>query len=186
CLVGGVDDGSLSRQRRNGGGWQIPDYRSMFDELTSGRVPPVVPLYGPVPTNFDPGLGPAGQQLITVCSVAPTTDVELDHSSQRFIDEMMRAVAAVVPGLEDHMLWCDTLDVQFIERWIGKSGGAAVTSGQTPDQVGRYRPPQRTPIRGLYLCGDGAGARGVGTELATQSGSSCADLIVNERHYGMV
>jgi len=47
--------------------------------------------------------------------------------------------------------------------------------------VGVRRPSQRTPVRGLYLAGDGAGARGVGTELACQSGMDCGDLVAQDR-----
>ena len=183
CLVGGVDtSGAYSAQ----GAWEIPDYRAMFDELTAGRIPPIVPLYGPVPTNFDPSLGPRGAQLITVCTVAPTSDIALEHAPQRWLDGMIRAVEEVVPGLREHLMWIDTLDVSFIENWIGKSGGAAVTSGQTPSQVGIYRPPQRTPLRGYYICGDGAGGRGVGTELAATSGMLCSEMILKERHFGLI
>ena len=65
-----------------------------------------------------------------------------------------------------------------IEKWIGKEFGPAVSTGQTPDQVGRKRPPVYTPVRGLYLAGCNAGARGVGTELAATSAMECVDRIL--------
>jgi prolycopene isomerase len=75
-------------------------------------------------------------------------------------------------------VFIDTFSVEFIERWIGKDFGPAVSTGQTPDQVGRRRPTVHTPVRGLYLAGCNAGARGVGTELAAASAIECVERIL--------
>ena len=47
-----------------------------------------------------------------------------------------------------------------------------------PGQVGRDRLPVETPVPGLYLCGDGAGGRGIGTELAATSAMEVVDAIL--------
>jgi prolycopene isomerase len=172
AIVGGVGD-DVDLLHINEG-----DLRSMFKEVESGRVPSVVPFYCPVPTNFDPALAPPGHQLLTVCAVAPTTDVRLADPSAAWEEAMMRAIRRVVPGLDDHLLFVDRFSVEFIERWIGKEFGPAVSTAQTPDQVGRARPPVHTPIRGLYLAGCNAGGRGVGTELAASSAMECVDRIL--------
>lgn len=91
---------------------------------------------------------------------------------------MVRTLARVVPGLEEHALFIDRFSVAFIEKWIGKEFGPAISTGQTPDQVGRMRPKVHTPIRGLYMAGCGAGGRGVGTELAADSAMDCVDQIL--------
>jgi prolycopene isomerase len=172
CIVGGVGDGlDLSRA-------STEDMKTMFAHLTRGEVPPIVPFYCPVPTNFDPSLAPPGHQLLTVCAVAPTSDVKLTSPPAEWEAAMMRAIRRVVPGLDEHALFVDTFDVGFIESWIGKEFGPAVSTGQTPDQVGRLRPPVYTPLRGLYLAGCNAGARGVGTELAASSAMECVDRIL--------
>ncbi len=172
CIVGGVGDGvDLARVGAN-------DMKEMFAHLTRGEVPPIVPFYCPVPTNFDPSLAPPGHQLLTVCAVAPTSDVELRSPPAAWEEAMLRTIRRVVPGLDDHALFVDTFDVGFIESWIGKEFGPAVSTGQTPDQVGRMRPSVFTPVRGLYLAGCNAGARGVGTELAASSAMECVDRIL--------
>src|SRR5207249_1609729 len=91
---------------------------------------------------------------------------------------MLRTLARVVPGLEENALFVDRFSVEFIEKWIGKEFGPAVSTGQTPAQVGARRPPVWTPLRGLYLAGCGAGGRGVGTELAAASALECVDRIL--------
>lgn len=172
CIVGGVGDGvDLARVGTN-------DMKEMFQHLLRGEVPPIVPFYCPVPTNFDPSLAPPGHQLLTVCAVAPTSDVPLSSPPSAWVDAMMNAMRRVVPGMDRHTVFVDTFDVAFIEKWIGKEFGPAVSTGQTPDQVGRRRPPVRTPVRGLYLAGCNAGARGVGTELAAASAMECVDRIL--------
>ena len=172
CIVGGGGEGGdLASVGTN-------DMKEMFRHLTRGEVPPIVPFYCPIPTNFDPSLAPPGHQLLTVCAVAPTTDVALTSPPKVWEETMLRTIRRVVPGLDEHALFIDTFDVEFIESWIGKEFGPAVSTGQTPEQVGRRRPPVRTPICGLYLAGCNAGARGVGTELAAASAMECADRIL--------
>ena len=86
----------------------------------------------------------------------------------------------MIPELEENTIFCDTWSVQTLAKWIGKSSGSAITTAQTPDQVGYRRTPHETPVKGLYLAGDCAGpARGVGTELACQSGMDCGDLVAS-------
>jgi prolycopene isomerase len=174
CIVGGVGEGiDLASVGTN-------DMKDMFRCLTRGEIPSLIPFYCPVPTNFDPSLAPPGHQLLTVCAVAPTTDVRLTSPPRAWEETMLRTIRRVVPGLDDHTLFIDTFDVEFIESWIGKEFGPAVSTGQTPEQVGRLRPPVHTPVRGLYLAGCNAGARGVGTELAAASAMECTDRILDD------
>ena len=174
CIVGGVGDGvDLARVGTN-------DMKEMFAHLLRGEVPPIVPFYCPVPTNFDPDLAPPGHQLLTLCAVAPTSDVALTSPPAAWEEAMMRTIRRVVPGLDRHVAFIDTFDVSFIESWIGKEFGPAVSTGQTPDQVGKKRPPVYTPVRGLYLAGCNAGARGVGTELAAASAMECVDRVLTD------
>jgi prolycopene isomerase len=154
------------------------DLKSMFGAMVGGRVPAIVPFYCPVPSNFDPDLAPPGCQLLTVCAVAPTTDIALQDPGARWEEAMMAAMRRVVPGLDEATLFVDRFSVEFIEKWIGKEFGPAVSTGQTPDQVGPHRPPVYTPIRGLYLAGCNAGGRGVGTELAAASAMECVDRVL--------
>ncbi|CAN5696948.1 hypothetical protein BH11MYX4_BH11MYX4_42760 [soil metagenome] len=172
CIVGGVGDGiDLARVGTN-------DMKDMFAHLTRGEVPPIVPFYCPVPTNFDADLAPPGHQLLTLCAVAPTSDVALTSPPAAWEEAMMRTIRRVVPGLDEAAIFVDTFSVDFIESWIGKEFGPAVSTGQTPDQVGKRRVPVHTPVRGLYLAGCNAGARGVGTELAAASAMECVDRVL--------
>jgi prolycopene isomerase len=182
CIVGGVaqvDDVPDAHR------WTDVQFKQLFEDFLDGRVPKVVPLYGPIPTSFDPALAPPGRQLITACALAPTTDIDLEDAPKRWEDALVRSLEAVIPGLREEALFIDTAGVKFIEHWIGKEGGAAISTGQTPSQTGRRRPPVRTPVRGLYVCGDGAGGRGVGTELACASGIEAANEVFRDCDWGI-
>jgi prolycopene isomerase len=159
-------------------GVSTSDLKEVFGQVTRGEIPSVVPFYCPVPTNFDPSLAPPGHQLLTVCAVAPTSDVALSDPGPAWEEAMMRTIRRVVPRLDDHVVFIDRFSVDFIEKWIGKEFGPAVSTGQTPDQVGPARPPVYAPVRGLYFAGCNAGARGVGTELAAASAMECVDRIL--------
>jgi prolycopene isomerase len=159
-------------------GVSTADLKEMFASVTRGEVPPIVPFYCPVPTNFDADLAPPGHQLLTVCAVAPTSDVALRDPGPAWEEAMLRTIRRVVPGLDEEALFIDRFSVEFIERWIGKEFGPAVSTAQTPDQVGPRRPPVYAPLRGLYFAGCNAGARGVGTELAAASAIECVDRVL--------
>jgi prolycopene isomerase len=164
----------------------LDDFHALFADIEQGRVPKVVPIYCPIPTNFDPALAPPGMQLLTACAVAPTTDVAFADDEKAWIAAMLAAMDALVPGCRDEALFVDTMGVRALASWIGKLHGPAVSTGQTPDQVGGRRPGVRTPLRRLYVAGDAAGGRGVGTELAAQSAMECADAVLGDIAAGLV
>lgn len=182
CVVGGLARAGVPAPQS----WNPAQFREIFSEFERGRVPKIVPIYCPIPTSFDPSLAPSGHQLLTACALAPTSDVPLEDEPRRWEEALLDALEAAVPGIRDEAVFIDTMSVAFIERWIGKSNGPAVSTGQTPDQVGRRRPPVRTPVRGLYVAGDGAGGRGVGTELACASGIEAAVAISRDVEWGLI
>lgn len=182
CVVGsvtrdpGLDPWSMT----------LDDFRAMFQDVEQGRVPRVVPIYCPIPTNFDADLAPDGAQLLTACAVAPTTDVPFEDDERAWIAAMLDAMEELVPGCRDEALFVDTMGVKALASWIGKLHGPAVSTGQTPGQVGARRPGVRSPIGRLYVAGDAAGGRGVGTELAAASAMECVEAVLTDVAAGVV
>ncbi len=155
--------------------------RSTFNRMKEGVQGDLIPIYAPVPTNFDSDLAPKGCQIITAVAVAPTLNVPLKEGQDVWIRGMMNALHQMVPGLKKNVIFCDTWSVSTLANWIGKSNGSAISTGQRADQVRIHRPGHHTPVKGLYLAGDCAGmARGVGTELACQSGMDCGDMVAQD------
>jgi len=162
------------------------DIEDMYNDTLAGRIPRIVPLYCPIPTNHDPGLAPPGKQLLTLCCGAPTLDVNLMDPYSKWIDAMLEAFEDTWPEVKGNIEWIDTFDVKFIEHWNGKLHGPAISTGQTMNQVVDQRPSIRSPIRGLYFAGDCAGGRGIGTELAADSAMACADELVSDFHHNLL
>lgn len=176
CLTGGV----ALREGFDISKYTIEDMKRVYRKIEEGRIPDILPFYCPVPTNFDPSLAPEGMQLITACMVAPTTDIPLKDPPEKWNQVMMKGLEKLLPGLRENLLWVDFLPVKHSEKWIGKTGGPAISTAQCPGQVGERRHPVRLPVKGLYAAGDCAGGRGIGTELAADSAIECSFALISD------
>jgi len=174
CLIGGVSLQGLTLADLS-----IALMERAVSDIADGRISDPLAIYAPVPTNYDPTLAPEGRQLIVASIYGPTRPDPRDGPAL-WKERALRALAQVVPGLLDEMLFCEFVPVPGIGRWMGKSTNGAISNGQVPGQVGRDRLSVRGPLPGLYLCGDGAGGRGIGTELAAESGREAAEAIVRD------
>jgi len=61
-----------------------------------------------------------------------------------------------------------------------------ISTCQNTAQLGRPRHANETPLSDLFLLGDNAGGRGIGSELACRSGIQGADTISNAPHNGFL
>jgi phytoene dehydrogenase-like protein len=174
CLIGGVSLEGLTLRDLS-----LDLMRHTVDSIEQGRVSDPIAIYAPVPSNYDPQVAPPGRQLIIASIYGPVREDPADPPAV-WRERSLRALARVIPHLEEELMFVEFMPVPAIGRWMGKASNGAICNGQWPGQVGRDRLPVRTPIRGLYLCGDGAGGRGVGTELAAASGMEAAYSILAE------
>ncbi len=169
CLIGGVSlDGKTLADL------SLDLMHSTVDAIDAGRVSDPLAIYAPVPTNYDPSLGPG--QLIVASIYGPTCDDPADPAS-RWRDRALDAFRSIIPHLDDELMFVELTPIHAVGGWMGKHNRAAICTGQFPDQVGRARLPVATPVPGLYIVGDGAGGRGVGTELAAVSAMEVVDEI---------
>lgn len=163
CMIGGV-----SLQGHSLEDLDLAMLDRTLQDIAAGRLADPLPLYAPVPTNFDAGLAPPGCQLIVVSAYGPTT-ASPEDPPERWAEHCMAAMRRLIPDLDQHLIFSDFRAVPEIGAWMGKSTRAAICNGQTPDQVGPARLSVQTPVPGLFLVGDGAGGRGIGMELAADS-----------------
>lgn len=136
----------------------------------------------PIVSNIDPNLAPPGKQLICAGIGAlyggDYDKTECEDLILGYIQNIMKDKISI----KDHIEWIDILRPIELEQLFGEQGsiiGLAQQIGQVRDQ----RLDSRTPIKGLYHCGDdsGIGLFGIGTELAALSGQNCANLILKEK-----
>ncbi len=176
CLIAGISLNGLGLRDLS-----IDLMHRAVDDIAAGRVSDPLSVYAPVPTNYDPSLAPNGGQIIVASIYGPTCDHPVD-GPDRWKERALAAMASIIPGLEDELVFAELVPISGIGRWMGKRSRAAICNGQVPGQVGRDRLPVATPVDGLYLCGDGAGGRGIGMELAATSGMEVASAILDRAH----
>lgn len=176
CLIGGV-----SLAGKTLADLSLPLMRSAVDAIEVGRVSDPLAIYAPVPTNYDPSLAPGGGQLITASIYGPVCDDPVDPPAV-WRERSLAAMRAIIPHLDDELVFVEWTPIRAVGGWMGKSNRAAICNGQLPGQVGRDRLPVTTPVAGLYLVGDGAGGRGIGTELAASSAMEAVDAIARAAH----
>jgi prolycopene isomerase len=172
CIIGGISLSGLTLHDLS-----IDLMRRAVDRIDEGRVGDPLPVYAPVPTNYDPSLAPDGGQIIVASVYGPTREDPADPP-ELWKERALAAMASVIPGLLDEIEFVEFVPIAGIGRWMGKGSRAAIANGQVPGQVGRDRLPVQTPLEGLFLCGDGAGGQGIGTELAATSGRQTAAKII--------
>jgi prolycopene isomerase len=175
CLIGGVSLSGLTLADLS-----LDLMRSTVDAIGVGRVSDPLAIYAPVPTNYDPSLAPDGGQLIVASVYGPTCDDPSDPPA-RWRESALAAFRKIIPNLDDELAFVEWTPIRAVAGWMGKSNRAAICNGQFPGQVGADRLPVATPLSGLYIVGDGAGGRGIGTELAASSAMEAVDQIAWER-----
>ena len=131
------------------------------------------------PSNMDPSLAPEGKQLIVAiggCLYEPK------ENWPKWEERIMDAVEFTIPGIKQHIMWKDFL-TPGVYNSLGEVGAPLIGIAQSYDQVGKNRPSSISPVEGLYYvgCEAGEGVSGIGMELGTQSGLTCADYIIKNR-----
>ncbi len=164
CLIAGV---SLSGKTLADLSLEL--MRDTVSAIDVGRVSDPMAIYAPVPTQLRPDAGSGGHAADRRQHLRAGVRAVPEDPPEVWRERILAAFASIIPGLYDHLLFVEMSPVPAIGAWMGKSNNAAICNGQFPGQVGRDRLPVETPIPGLVLCGDGAGGRGIGTELAACS-----------------
>lgn len=169
CIIGGVSHSGLTLRDLS-----LDLLRRTVSTIERGAVSDPLAIYAPVPTNYDPSLGPG--QLIVASIYGPICRAPAD-SAAVWRERAMAAMRQIIPRLDDELLFAELSPIPAVAGWMGKSNRGAICNGQFPGQVGADRLPVTTPIRGLYIVGDGAGGHGIGTELAASSAIEAVERI---------
>ncbi len=134
----------------------------------------------------DPDAAPKGAGVVTFMELTPSADwldLEPETYSAHKAEARRRLVAKYAkrfPGLAEHARVVELATPRTMARYTRNHGGAVYGLAQTPNQAGRRRLSNRSPIHGLYLTGAWTWAGG-GYEGALMSGLQTA-LAVLERH----
>lgn len=144
----------------------VLDPKKYYAEIAEGKVPENISLFVVVPSNFSPSVCPEGKQLVTVAS--PFAVGTPDEWFEKAEDKIMNTIEQYIPGLREHTMWIDRLNMTQMHDRTGELGNV-IGIAQTTDQVGKNRPSIKSPVEGLYFVGGEAGGSGVGIELCINS-----------------
>ena len=141
----------------------IADLEEEYRNLRKGEIPQNPTVIMVVPSLIDPCLAPEGTHAMKLLSVAPygyrngwgrsdrrSYEAIKEEVAQRLIAHVE---SRVVPGLKGKILFHEAATPVTLERYTDNEQGAMYGLAATPKQFGRHRPPNRTPIKGLYLAG---------------------------------
>lgn len=110
-----------------------------------------------MPTTVDTTLAPPGKHLLSMfVQYAPyhLRDGQWDAATKEtFMNRCIDIVARYAPNIRDIILHRQLLTPVDLEKTYGITGGNIFQGAMSLHQLGPFRTPYRTPIKGLYLCG---------------------------------
>jgi phytoene dehydrogenase-like protein len=138
-----------------------------------------------IPTLLDSSLAPEGKHVMSVCmQFAPYRLKDGDWSRQgdALRDTIIRTLAQYAPDFPSKILAAQMITPGDLEAVYGLTGGHPFHGELALDQIFTMRPllgwaRYRTPLRGLYLCGNGTHP---GTGVTGASGANAAREILKD------
>jgi len=134
-----------------------------FDAAKYGRFAEEPWIELAIPSIADPSLAPAGSHVVSAyVQFAPFAlrDTSWDAERERLGDVTTRMIATFAPGFEHSIVARQVITPLDLERTYGLTGGQIFHGELALDQLFIARPVlgwsrYRTPIRHLFLCGNG-------------------------------
>jgi phytoene dehydrogenase-like protein len=174
------------------------DFDAEYSRLAAGELPERPFLYVATASHKDPEnrrMAPLGHTNLQVMTLVPSAPAFWGVSEESMRDgtyvasegyasvkaEVMRRVLAqaerVIPGLSQHIVYCEAATPLTHTRFTGSSGGTSYGIAATPAQFLERRPDAETPVAGLYLAGASTRA-GHGIIGAMSSGMTAAERVL--------
>jgi prolycopene isomerase len=159
--------------------------------LRRGEVPKNPSLIVSVPTLLDPLLAPPGQHLLKVLVTVPhgyrerwggASPERYHQIKEEFSQHILQLLELkLIPHLGEHLLFYEAATPLTLERYTGNERGAMYGLASIPQQMGPSRPPNRTPVPGLFQVGHYT-RPSHGIVGASLSGLFCARSILKQLH----
>ncbi|MCP5367128.1 MAG: NAD(P)/FAD-dependent oxidoreductase [Hyphomicrobiales bacterium] len=131
-----------------------------------------------VPSLVSPGLAPEGHAVVHLIRLVPADLATWDRDDPgyrarkaAFGDAMIDLAETAIPGLRRHIVLREDGTPATFRHFAWAPDGAIYGLGQ-----GGWRPPAKSPLRGLVLAGAGV-FPGAGVEAAVISGTIAADTL---------
>ena len=166
-------------------GHEIDYLEKAFDATKYGEISSAPYLDVTIPTLLDPSLAPAGKHVLSAYfQFAPYKLKEGNWNERRgeLANIVIKTLAAYSPNLANLVEAAHVLTPVDLEETYGYTGGHIFHGELALDQIFTMRPVldwarYQTPIRGLFLCGNGTHP---GNGLTGASGANAAKEIIHE------
>ena len=155
-----------------------------FEEAHAGHASREGVLYIEVPSNYDTDHAPEGKQLVITGSFCPADPNMSKEDIKAWADAGEEILFHAHPELEgkiEERFLYTTKSVANATRdsAVPGAGGETIGIAQIVGQTGKTKPSIKTPVEGLWVVGCDAGAPGVGTQQAINSGYVVAEAVLN-------
>ena len=166
-------------------GHEIDYLEKAYDASKYGEISAAPYLDVTIPTLLDPSLAPEGKHVLSAYfQYAPYKLKKGDWNSRRgeLANGVIRTLGAYAPNLANIVEAAHVLTPLDLETTYGFTGGHVFHGEQALDQMFTMRPvldwaKYRTPVRGLFLCGNGTHP---GNGLTGASGANAVKEIIHE------
>ncbi len=143
------------------------------------------PLFISISCEGD-GRAPLGQATIVASVFTPTADwcvldeLEYQNYKELLLDKIVRKLEIRLGLNPLHWIHKELATPRSFAKWTGRPDGIVGGLGQHPSLFGPYGLSSRTPLQGLWLCGDSI-YPGEGTAGVTQSAFMACRQLMAER-----
>ena len=137
-----------------------------------------IPYCLTIPTLLNPSLAPQGHHIITLYTPIPYRPEGITswkEKKEEYTERLINLAEKVIPGLTQQVVVREAATPDTLVRFTGNSKGAVGGWDYTPD-TDIQRPPNKTPIEGLWLTGHWT-FPGIGIHNVMQSGLLTASFI---------
>jgi phytoene dehydrogenase-like protein len=166
-------------------GHEIDYLEKAFDASKYGEISSAPYLDVTIPTVLDPSLAPTGKHVLSACfQFAPykLREGNWDERRGELVNTVLKTLGAHSPDLANLIEAAHVITPVDLEQCYGFTGGHIFHGELALDQIFTMRPVldwarYQTPIRGLFLCGNGTHP---GNGLTGASGANAAKEIIHE------
>lgn len=166
-------------------GHEIDYLEKAFDATKYGEISSAPYLDVTIPTLLDPSLAPAGKHVLSAYFQFAPYKLKTGNWNERrgeLANIVIKTLAEYSPNLANLVEAAHVLTPVDLEETYGYTGGHIFHGELALDQIFTMRPVldwarYQTPIRGLFLCGNGTHP---GNGLTGASGANAAKEIIHE------
>ena len=128
------------------------DSEKEYGALNNNQLPIESSIMISIPSLIDNSLAPEGMHVLNLLIPAPY-EYDWGKERERIAGKIIREAERAIPDLSSHILYQDVSTPLTLERYTRNTKGAMYGLQVTPEQFGKDRIGQRTPIKNLYLVG---------------------------------